>query len=291
MLEQFEAIIKVFTNETGNDMNENPLKPRKEELHKNLQQYVINHKPNIGTKEYDFLKSACEVVDRAIRVLARLALENAPFELKKSLITHLSAGEEAIPVATILGNDIYRISLPISFIHKLLSAAATLDGKEPTDESAIYWPSIIIASLAAFAHELNHVFVGHLTTESSIAQECNSDYIGGGLTWEWLHIPEIQAACMTSPALLDKNCIYGFLHLISILNDAEHDKSIYLPRVARFGIYCGGAGFYADNKEGKSGGDRLELAVNSMPTCPDQRFDSSHIRQELQAISSSPLRK
>lgn len=79
--------------------------------------------------------------------------------------------------------------------------------------------------LAAYGHELNHVFRGHLETPSSLGQETDADYLGGGLVWRWLHEKNIVAQFEMEPADVPSMCMYGFLHLISILDDSDHDQS------------------------------------------------------------------
>lgn len=263
------------------------LKPPRRELIKNLDQYRFTQNDQMSDLEFEVLSSVCISADRAIRIVSKTALEGVPQLLKVTLMPHLSADPIPVPMATMVGNrEAFRISIPISFIHKLVAVAPTRDGIQPTMESDYYCQSILVAVLAAYAHELNHVFIGHLPTKSSIAQETNADYIGGGVTWRWLRRPDIQKICQVQPMKVEQACAFGFLHLLSILNDADHDQSIYLPRAARLQVYGGGAAFCADMTLGAAFGNLMLKAMMDLPKCPDPRYRSSPIENAHQYLMS-----
>ncbi|MFT0182803.1 hypothetical protein ACMSIO_20500 [Pseudomonas benzopyrenica] len=261
-------------------MNKKTLKPRRQELIENLGQYRFTQGDQMTDLEFNTLSSVCVDADRAIRIVSKRALKNVPQSLKVNLFPHLSADPSPIPMATMVGNrEAFRISIPISFIHKLVGVAPTRDGIQPTMESDYYCQSILVAILAAYAHELNHVFIGHLPTKSSVAQETNADFIGGGVTWRWLQLPDIQKICKVQPMEVESACAFGFLHLLSILNDADHDQSIYLPRAARLQVFGGGAAFCADKTLGDGFGDLMHQALMNLPKCPDHTYRSSGIEK------------
>lgn len=181
------------------------------------------------------------------------------------------------------GGEAYRISIPIEFINKLLSTGATREGVVPIIESDIYWPSIFIATLAAYGHELNHIFSGHLATDSSNIQELNSDLRAGALTFAWLKRQDIQKEFGIKSGTVEHNCFYAFLHLASVLSDSNKCDSIYLHRSIRFSAYCAGAVGYAESLK-CSDMTVIEQAVNASPACPDPIFNSSHIAREARDV-------
>jgi hypothetical protein len=268
-------------------MSKTNLKPARRELIKNLDQYRFTQNGQMSDLEFDVLSSVCINADRVIRIVSKTALEDVPQPLKVTLLPHLSADLSPIPMATMVGNrEAFRISIPISFIHRLIAVAPTRGGMQPTMESDYYCQSALVAVLAAYAHELTHVFIGHLPTKSSIAQESNADYIGGGVTWRWLRRPDIQKICKVQPLKVEPACAFGFLHLLSILNDADHDESIYLPRAARLQVYGGGAAFSADETLGAAYGNLMLKAMMDLPGCPDLDYRSSHIENAFQYLVS-----
>lgn len=268
-------------------MGNNPLKPRKDDLIQNLSSYRADMATPMDALEFEVLCSVCQDVDRAMRVVTKSALEYVLSELKLNLICSLTLDASEMPMATSIGNnDAYRISIPISFIHKLLLTAATREGLKPSCESDYYLPSVFIAALAAYAHELNHIFTGHLTMESSSDQEANSDLRSGGLTWVWLQRQDIRELCKIPQESIEHNCVYGFLHLVSIMRDAENLHSNYPPRAIRYPTYCSGAANYADQSSGGDEyGTRILAAILGMPACPDSRYKSEHIDAEHYSIS------
>lgn len=268
-------------------MSKANLKPAQRELIKNLDQYRLIQNCQMSDLEFDALSSACINTDRAIRIVSKTALEYVPQNLKLTLLPHLSTDLSPIPMATMVGNrEAFRISIPISFIHRLIAVAPTRGGMQPTIESDYFYQSALVAALAAYAHELTHVFIGHLPTNSSIAQESNADYIGGGLIWRWLQRPDIQKICKVQPLKVEQACAFGFLHLLSILNDADHDESIYLPRAARLQVYGGGAAFSADKTLGAAYGDLMLKSMVDLPGCPDPDYRSPHIENAHQYFIS-----
>ena len=268
-------------------MSKTNLKPSRKDLIKNLDHYRVTQNGQMSDLEFEVLTSVCIDADRAIRSVSRIALSEVPQKLKLNLLPHLSPDPSPIPMATMVGDrEAYRISVPISFIHNLIAVAPTRDGTQPTAVSDYFCQSIMVAILAAYAHELTHVFIGHLTTKSSIAQETHADFIGGGTTWRWLKRPDIQAACKVPINTVESACAYGFLHLLSILKDADHDEAIYLPRAARLQIFSGGAAFSADNTLEMGSGDLMRKALTDLPACPESDYRSLHIEEVHQYLMS-----
>lgn len=268
-------------------MSKANLKPSRGELVKKLDHYRLMQNSQMSDLEFEVLTSVCFDADRIIRVVSKTALMDVPQPLKVTLLPHLSVDPSPIPMATMVGDgEAYRISIPISFIQKLIAVAPTRDGMQPAVVSDYFCQSALVAVLAAYAHELTHVFIGHLPTNSSIAQESHADYIGGSVTWRWLRRPDIQKICNVQPQLVESSCAFGFLHLLSILNDADHDESIYLPRAARLQVYGGAAAFCADQTVGTGYGDLMLKAMMDLPACPDLGYRSAHIEEVYQCLMS-----
>lgn len=267
-------------------VKKNPLKPSNEELKQALTQYFSNS-PSIKSELEELaLITCCSLADSIYRKVAKIALQDAPPSLKTNLIVHLSANQSLSPIATTVGdNEAFRVSIPIYFIHRLLSVAPTRNGREPSILEDYYVPSILIAAMAAYAHELTHVFIGHLVTSESSAQEAHADYMGGALTWSWLHNTDIQTLVGISPADVEENCIFAFLHLASIFSDQLSQESLYLPRVARMLVYAGGAAFAADNRDIQLA-QKLETAVHALPKIPNSLFSSEQIESEFKKMNA-----
>lgn len=259
-------------------MSKSNFKPSRKELINNLDQYRFTQNGLMSDLEFDVLSSICINADHAIRIVSKTAVEQVPLALKTTLLPHLSTDPIPMPMATMVGDrDAFRISIPISFIHRLLAIAPTRGGTQPNTESDYFCQSVLVAVLAAYAHELTHVFIGHLATKSSSAQETNADFLGGGITWRWLQRTDIQKICKIRPVEMESACVFGFLHLLSILNDTDQDQSIYLPRAARLQFYGGGAAFSAEQTLGVTYGDSMQRAMMDLPKCPDPDYHSSNI--------------
>jgi hypothetical protein len=268
-------------------MSTSNLKPSNHQLESNLEQYRMGSGTHLSNLEFDVIQKICRTADKAMRITARTALAQAPEHLKINLFPTLTAGNSPIPMATQVGHGgAYRISIPISFVGKLLEITPTRGGQPAKDASDYFISSTVTAVLAAYGHEINHIFAGHLGTPSSIAQETHSDYIGGGLLWAWLHDREVASSCQIANGRQDSTCLYGFLHLISALIDSDHDQSPYLPRCLRLGVFTGGAGFYADQRGGSAAGELVRHAFKAMPACPDIDFDSVAIRRQYHSLTS-----
>ncbi|MEJ2769208.1 hypothetical protein [Mycetohabitans sp. B46] len=71
------------------------------------------------------LQSVCGAVGKAMRLMSCKVPEHAPIKHKAMLISHLPAGSNLIPMATLVGNnEAPRISIPIAFDRPLPDAAA-----------------------------------------------------------------------------------------------------------------------------------------------------------------------
>lgn len=274
-------------------MSSSNLKPSKDQLESNLDQFRMGVGANLSDLEFDVVQTICKVADKAMRKAASIALASVPENLKVSLFPTLTAGVSPVPMATqVKGEQAYRISIPISFVAKLLAITPTRGDLPPKDQSDYLIASTLIAVLAAFGHELNHVFAGHLVTQSSLGQETHADFIGGGLLWGWLHEDKITELCEIKKGTEPSMCIYGLLHLICVLGDSDDDQNLYLPPCLRLAVFAGGAGFYADRRSGESQGDLVGRAFEAMPACPESDFESSSIRSKhavLRAQMEQPL--
>jgi len=262
-------------------MTKSHLKPSKEELHNALTQYWDAYPHSVVGVEKMALTEFCISIESLVRKVTKIALNEVPPALKSIFIVHFSAVQTLSPIATAVdGNAAFRIAMPIHLIHRLISIAPTRNGCACSVTADYYRSSILIAALAAFAHELNHVFVGHLATPESVAQETHADYMGGALTWSWLRRADIQKLVGISSTNVEANCAFGFLHLVSVFRDQSPENALYLPRIARLLVYAGGAAFAADNKVGAGQGDALELAMCELPMSPSCDFSSTHIKNE-----------
>jgi len=262
------------------------LKPSKNKLEANLDQYRTGCGAYLSELEFSLIRIICQRADKAMRVAARIALADVPEHLKCNFFPTLTAGDSLSPTATQVGSgEAYRISIPISFVAKLV-AIAPKRVNTPKDESDYLVSSTIVAVLAAYGHEMTHIFAGHLGTQSSLGQETHADYIGGGLLWAWLHDKNIAMHCDIADGKQTVMYAYGVLHLISAFDDTDNNTSLYLPRCLRLVIFCGGAAFHADKRAGESQGDLVEQAFESMPSCPEASFDSLEIRKQFGAIKT-----
>lgn len=273
--------VSTTSQEIESLMKNSNLKPSKDQLESNLDQFRMGAGASLSDLEFEVLQSTCKAADKAMRCAARIALAEVPEHLKYNLFPALTAGASPMPMATqVEDGQAYRVSIPILFVAKLLAITPTRGDRPPKDAVDYLIASTLVAVLAAYAHELNHVFVGHLETQSSLGQETHADYIGGGLLWDWLHEDEIKALCQIPAGKESSICNYGVLHLICILSDSDRDDSLYLPRCLRLAVFCGGAGFRADQRGGPGQGDLVQRAFQAMPTCPQAGFESSTIRRQ-----------
>lgn len=260
-------------------MTKNNLKPEKKILLRNLDQYRQMLDRTISDIEFASLGLLCYDADQLMRKVSKIAVQKVPSNLKNTLVPHLTADKELSPKATILGErDAYRIAMPISLLHRLMMVAPKRIVPTTSLSFDYYSPTTLIAVLAAYAHELNHVFIGHLETDESIYQETHADYMGGALTWLWLRRDDIQKTIRVSSSGIEDHCAYAFLHLVSLFGDNHTEKT--LPRLGRLLMYCGGAAFAADKKMGPQQGALMQLAQSKLPVCPDQSYTSDHINEE-----------
>lgn len=262
-------------------MSTSNLKPSKDELESNLKQYRVDAGSHLSDLEFEVIQTICKESDRAMRLAARKALSQVIEPLKCNFIPRLTADKSALPMATQVGDgEAYRISIPISFVGKLLRITPTRRGMPPKEASDFLISSTIVAVLAAYGHEINHVFAGHLKMPSSLGQETHADYIGGALLMAWLDDEEIAALCQIKPDEKPSMCAYGFLHLISVLGDSDHNQSLYLPRCLRLAVFAGGAMFCADRTRGSGSRDLVQQAFETLPMCPRSDFESLAIRSQ-----------
>jgi hypothetical protein len=268
-------------------MRRSNLKPSEDQLQSNLDKFRMGAGASLSGLEFHVVQAICKAADKAMHSAARIALAEVPEHLKDNLFPTLTADDDPQPMAIQEGDQLaYRVHIPISFVAKLLAITPTRDDRPPKQPADYLIASTLVAVLAAYGHELNHVFVGHLKTQSSLGQETHADYIGGGLLWSWVHEKEIAALCCIPPGKAPSMCVYGFLHLICALGDLEHDQGFYLPRCLRLAVFSGGASFYAGERRGHSQGDLVELAFRSLPACPVSGFESSAIRRQHGVLSN-----
>lgn len=79
-----------------------------------------------------------------MRLAARTALKDVPEAQKDNLFPRLTGGEQ-LPMATEVGEaDAFRISIPISFVAKLLLLTPTRDGRDAAQGSDYFTQSTYI---------------------------------------------------------------------------------------------------------------------------------------------------
>lgn len=268
-------------------MSTSNLKPSKDELESNLKQYRVEAGSHLSDLEFEVIQTICKAADRAMRLAARKALSQVAESLKYNFIPRLTADRSALPMATQVGDgEAYRISIPISFIGRLLEITPTRGGMPPKEASDYLLSSTIVAVLAAYGHEIIHVFAGHLKMPSSLGQETHAAYVGGTLLWAWLDDEEIAALCQIRADEKPSMCAYGFLQLVSVLSDSDHDQSLYLPRCLRLIVFAAGAGFCADGTQGSGSGDLVQRAFEALPMGPRSDFESPAIRSQHATLTS-----
>jgi hypothetical protein len=273
-------------------VKERSSRPRRDDLIKKLDLYALEIPAGISQAELEILKEACIKIDRIIRIALAIAEESVPADKKRKIIFIMALGNGSTPeaiqmdVGTGKGVAAYRVLIPISYIHKLLRASAVAS-EIPGSNREYYLPSLIIAALTVFAHELVHIFIGHLTTASSRAQELQADYLAGGIVWKWLQHKKIQK--ILPIADVDTECLYGFIHLTSILTSKAPVGSLYIDRAGRLGALCGGVAYNADKMGLSDRANKFSLQGNVSGACPDERFKSNYIEREFEIIAGTTI--
>ncbi|UZE09809.1 hypothetical protein [Pseudomonas sp. B21-053] len=270
-------------------------KPRHDEMKKKVENYSNEYSGVISEIERAALLHACLKSDHVIRAATTIAFKRVPTNARHAFIYSFSIGSDSFPAATQIESgqkgqkkSTFRISVPIAFVHNLLKNTPTKGGLQPQNIDDYYFPSILIATLAAYAHELVHIIVGHLPTQESKAQELYADRIGGGTTWGWILKANIQQICEISSTNISSNCLYGFLHLASALNKEHNKEGLYLPVAGRFAAFCSGA-IFLDESKGKRGLHEFDKLLITGIKCPDSRFQSDTIQNTYTLINSKEI--
>jgi hypothetical protein len=270
-------------------------KPRHDEIKNKVVNYSNDYSGVISEIEREALLHACLKSDHIIRAATTIAFERVPAPARHSFIYSFSLGSDSFPAATQIEGgqkgqtkSTFRISVPVAFVHNLLKNTPTRGGLQPEAIDDYYFPSLLIATLAAYAHELVHIMVGHLPTAESKAQEFYADRIGGGATWGWILKDNIQKICGISSTNISVNCVYGFLHLASVLNKEHNKDGLYLPVAGRFAAFCGGATLLDDSK-GERRLNEFEKIIGKNINCPDLSFHSDSIKNTYTLINSKEV--
>lgn len=133
-------------------------------------------------------------VDRLVSRLVALAEKNVRALDKGRIIVQLTPEMALSPQATGTPPDYFRITLPMSLLHRLWSMASGCSAGPANPTTRAGWSEVCakVATMAAFGHELNHTFTGHIDLPADAFQESNSDFRAGGLLSGWLQRADIR---------------------------------------------------------------------------------------------------
>lgn len=133
-------------------------------------------------------------VDRLLYRLVALAEKNVRPTDRGKVIVQLTPEIALSPQATGAPPDYFRITLPMSLLHRLGSMASGCSAGFANPQAHIWWVDACakLAVMVAFGHELNHAFTSHIDLPADAFQESNSDFRAGGLVSGWLHRPDIR---------------------------------------------------------------------------------------------------
>jgi hypothetical protein len=133
-------------------------------------------------------------VDRLVSRLVALAEKNVHASDKGKVIVQLTPEMALSPQATGTPPDYFRITLPMSLLHRLWSMASGCSAGPANPTARAGWSEACakVAMMAAFGHELNHAFTGHIDLPADAFQESNSDFRAGGLLSGWLQRADIR---------------------------------------------------------------------------------------------------
>lgn len=139
-------------------------------------------------------------VDSLHARLTALAKTNIRPQDKDKILVQLTPETTLSPQATGSSPDYFRITTPMSLLHRMRDMTQALDLQHAPYAYTASWPlaCAMVASMAAFGHELNHAFSGHVALASDAHQESNSDFRAGGMVAAWL-----QRDNLRHQALLD----------------------------------------------------------------------------------------
>ncbi|HGL6719746.1 hypothetical protein NTJ56_10295 [Burkholderia contaminans] len=139
-------------------------------------------------------------VDSLHARLTALAKTNIRPKDKDKILVQLTPETTLSPQATGSSPDYFRITTPMSLLHRMRDMTQALDLQHAPYAHTASWPlaCAMVASMAAFGHELNHAFSGHVALASDAHQESNSDFRAGGMVAAWL-----QRDNLRRQALLD----------------------------------------------------------------------------------------
>lgn len=141
----------------------------------------------------DTLSTYFQEVDGLVARLSALAQANIRSQDKSKILVQLTPETTLSPQATGSSPDYFRITMPMRLLHRMRDMTEALDLQQAPYEHTTSWPKAcaLVATMAAFGHELNHMFCGHVALAGDAYQESNSDFRAGGLVAAWLQRDEL----------------------------------------------------------------------------------------------------
>ncbi|KVD94821.1 hypothetical protein WI90_00065 [Burkholderia ubonensis] len=126
--------------------------------------------------------------------LTALAQVNIRPKDKDKILVQLTPETTLSPQATGSSPDYFRITTPMGLLHRMRDMTQALDLQHAPYAHTASWPlaCAMVASMAAFGHELNHAFSGHVALPSDAHQESNSDFRAGGMVAAWLQRDDLR---------------------------------------------------------------------------------------------------
>lgn len=229
------------------------VKPHSQDLLETIDQYTLEASCSFSCEYKDYLKSICVVIDSICRKALTIAMAEVSKKTQTSTIFSFSPSTDFSPFAAKIADDAYRISMPIGLIQRLLESAPNSHSPTIGIELGIRESSVIYASLTAFAHEMDHLFIGHLESTDTRAQEFDADLKAGMLIAVWAHDPKFKTRQWPAKnANIYLECLMGFIHLCSLFEATNGSaKGLYLPAKLRFFTMVDGFVSACDRPRGK----------------------------------------
>lgn len=224
--------------------------PRREVLVNTMESYLSATGGSFPDEHLSYFGSVCIDVDSVCRKALTIAMTEVSEEARKATVFAFSASIEISPFASKIGEDIYRISMPVGLVQQLIETAPSEQASTRSGHAGIRRSSVIYAAITAFAHELDHLFIGHLEHHDSKAQEFDADFKAGMLMPVWANLPDFQPG-LKPGQLADSylECLLGFLHLCSLFRGSDDgDHGLYLSPKLRFYTMTNGLVFACKHK-------------------------------------------
>lgn len=224
--------------------------PRRELLENTLKSYLTAAGRSFSDEHINYLSSTCIEVDSVCRKALTIAMTDVSEEARMATIFSFSPSLEISPSASKIGEDIYRISMPVGLVQQLIETAPSSQASTRCGYEGIRRSSVIYAAITAFAHELNHLFVGHMEHPDSPAQEFDADFKAGMLMPVWGNLPDFQPG-LKPGQLADSylECLMGFLHLCSLFRRSDDGNyGLYFSPKLRFYTMTNGLLFACKQK-------------------------------------------